>query len=151
VPTEVLQPGLKRLLDVRAAVGLRNSAHSLVKLMNPCAGPAVIVSSYTHPEYAVSMGGGVRADRRPPRCCCAAPKARWWPTRAACRRWTASIAAARAAAGRPQGHLTDCPICPGSGRRHHGRLHSATCCRARKPVPESMALQVEHILHLATT
>jgi anthranilate phosphoribosyltransferase len=48
-------PGLKRLLDVRRVVGLRNSSHSLVKLMNPCAGPAVVVSSYTHPEYAVSM------------------------------------------------------------------------------------------------
>jgi anthranilate phosphoribosyltransferase len=36
-------------------VGLRNPAHSLVKLMNPCEGPSVLVSSYTHPEYAVSM------------------------------------------------------------------------------------------------
>ena len=55
VPTEVLCPALKRLLDVRRVVGLRNPAHSLVKLMNPCAGKALIVSSYTHPEYAVSM------------------------------------------------------------------------------------------------
>ncbi|MDQ7743096.1 DNA-binding protein YbiB [Hydrogenophaga pseudoflava] len=55
VPTEVLHPGLKRLLDVRRAVGLRNPAHSLVKLMNPCDGRALIVGSYTHPEYAVSM------------------------------------------------------------------------------------------------
>jgi anthranilate phosphoribosyltransferase len=55
VPTEVLHPGLKRLLDVRRAVGLRNPAHSLVKLMNPCEGRALIVGSYTHPEYAVSM------------------------------------------------------------------------------------------------
>lgn len=55
-PTELLSPGLKRLLDVRRTVGLRNPAHSLVKLMNPCAGDAVIVSSYTHPEYAISMG-----------------------------------------------------------------------------------------------
>ncbi|PKO27934.1 MAG: DNA-binding protein YbiB [Betaproteobacteria bacterium HGW-Betaproteobacteria-9] len=55
VPTEVLLPGLKRLLDVRRAVGLRNPAHSLVKLMNPCEGRALIVGSYTHPEYAVSM------------------------------------------------------------------------------------------------
>ena len=55
VPTEVLHPGLKRLLDVRRVVGLRNTAHSLVKLMNPCAGRALIVGSYTHPEYAVSM------------------------------------------------------------------------------------------------
>lgn len=55
VPTEVLCPGLKRLLDVRRVVGLRNPAHSLVKLMNPTAGDALLVGSYTHPEYAVSM------------------------------------------------------------------------------------------------
>ena len=54
-PTEVLCPALKRLLDVRRVVGLRNPAHSLVKLMNPCQGKALIISSYTHPEYAVSM------------------------------------------------------------------------------------------------
>jgi len=55
VPTERLNAGLKRLLDVRRVVGLRNPAHSLVKLMNPCAGRALVVGSYTHPEYAISM------------------------------------------------------------------------------------------------
>jgi anthranilate phosphoribosyltransferase len=55
VPTEVLSTALKNLLDVRRVVNLRNPAHSLVKLMNPCQGRALIVSSYTHPEYAVSM------------------------------------------------------------------------------------------------
>jgi anthranilate phosphoribosyltransferase len=56
VPTEVLCPGLKRLLDVRRVVGLRNPAHSLVKLMNPSTeADALLVSSYTHPEYATSM------------------------------------------------------------------------------------------------
>ncbi len=55
VPTDLLCPGLARLLDVRRVVGLRNPAHSLVKLMNPCNGPTVLVSSYTHPEYAASM------------------------------------------------------------------------------------------------
>lgn len=55
VPTAVLLPGLKRLLDVRRAVGLRNPGHSLVKLMSPVDGPALIVGSYTHPEYALSM------------------------------------------------------------------------------------------------
>jgi len=55
-PTEVLCPSLKRVLDVRRVVGLRNPAHSLVKLMNPTtATDALLVSSYTHPEYAVSM------------------------------------------------------------------------------------------------
>ena len=55
IPTEVLCPALKRLLDVRRVVGLRNPAHSLVKIMSPCAGPSLVISSYTHPEYAVSM------------------------------------------------------------------------------------------------
>jgi anthranilate phosphoribosyltransferase len=55
-PTELLCPGLKRLLDVRRAVGLRNPAHSVVKIMNPCLGKALVVCSYTHPEYAISMG-----------------------------------------------------------------------------------------------
>jgi anthranilate phosphoribosyltransferase len=56
VPTELLCPALKRLLDVRRAVGLRNPAHSLVKIMNPCLGKSLVLSSYTHPEYALSMG-----------------------------------------------------------------------------------------------
>ncbi|RFO98263.1 DNA-binding protein YbiB [Rhodoferax lacus] len=54
-PTALLHAGLQRLLDVRRVVNLRNPAHSLVKLMQPCEGPQVLVTSYTHPEYAVSM------------------------------------------------------------------------------------------------
>ena len=55
-PTELLNPALKRLLDVRRVVGLRNPGHSVVKLMQPTTGPSVIVASYTHPEYARTMG-----------------------------------------------------------------------------------------------
>lgn len=54
-PTELLCPGLHKLLEVRRVVGLRNPAHSLVKLMNPGPSDSLIVSSYTHPEYAISM------------------------------------------------------------------------------------------------
>ena len=54
-PTELLSPALKRLLDVRRLLGLRNPAHSLVKLINPALGRSLVVSSFTHPEYAVSM------------------------------------------------------------------------------------------------
>jgi len=55
VPTAWLHPGLQRLLDVRRTVQLRNPAHSLVKLLAPCHGRQILVTSYTHPEYAVSM------------------------------------------------------------------------------------------------
>ncbi|MBS7806815.1 DNA-binding protein YbiB [Variovorax sp. PCZ-1] len=56
VPTTQLSPSLQRLLDVRRSIGLRNPAHSLVKLMNPTnRRDALIVTSYTHPEYLHSM------------------------------------------------------------------------------------------------
>lgn len=57
--TTTLLPGLQRLLDVRRVVGLRNSGHSLVKLMQPVA-DSLLVSSYTHPEYLHSMGALLR-------------------------------------------------------------------------------------------
>jgi anthranilate phosphoribosyltransferase len=59
--TEALSPALKRLLDVRRSVGLRNPAHSMVKLMNPTtSAQALIVTSYTHPEYLHSMTATLR-------------------------------------------------------------------------------------------
>ncbi len=52
-----LSPGLARLLAVRRVVGVRNSSHSLVKLMNPTGlAGSCIVGSYTHPEYLELMG-----------------------------------------------------------------------------------------------
>ena len=57
VATETLSLGLKKLLDVRRTIGLRNPAHSIVKLMNPVdvSQPACVITSYTHPEYLHSM------------------------------------------------------------------------------------------------
>jgi anthranilate phosphoribosyltransferase len=148
-PTELLSPGLKRLLDVRRVVGLRNSAHSLVKLMNPCAGPAVVVSSYTHPEYAISMAavfelmgstalllrgteGEVVADaRRMPQM-------------------DGFIAGQRVPLqeGR-KGTLTDLPDLPREIDAETTAAYIQDVLQDRKPVPTSMVLQVEHILRLA--
>ena len=55
VPIKQMSLGLWRLLQVRRTIGLRNTAHSLVKMLNPVNGPALIVSSYTHPEYEPTM------------------------------------------------------------------------------------------------
>ncbi|OOG48259.1 DNA-binding protein YbiB [Polaromonas sp. A23] len=148
VPTELLSPGLKRLLDVRRAVGLRNSSHSLVKLMNPCAGAAVIVSSYTHPEYAVSMAavfelmgstalllrgteGEVVADaRRLPQM-------------------DGFIAGKRITLQEGQkGTLTDLPDLPTEIDPETTASYIQEVLAGTKPVPASMALQVEHILRL---
>jgi len=54
-PIKQMSQGLWRLLQVRRTIGLRNTAHSLVKMLNPVNGPALIVSSYTHPEYEATM------------------------------------------------------------------------------------------------
>ena len=54
-PTRLLCEGLWSLLQVRRQTGLRNSAHSMVKLMNTVVGNSIQVASYTHPEYAASM------------------------------------------------------------------------------------------------
>ena len=150
-PTELLCPGLKRLLDVRKAVGLRNSSHSLVKLMNPSAGAAVIVSSYTHPEYAVSMAavfelmgstalllrgteGEVVADaRRLPQM-------------------DGFIRGQRIAleAGR-KGTLTDLPDLPREIDAESTAAYIHEVLQGAKPIPASMSLQLEHILHLAAS
>jgi anthranilate phosphoribosyltransferase len=51
--TELLCPPLARLLDVRRVIGLRNSGHTVAKLLDPVrAGPSFRVVNFTHPEYA---------------------------------------------------------------------------------------------------
>ncbi|MBC7605051.1 MAG: DNA-binding protein YbiB [Ramlibacter sp.] len=150
VPTEMLCPGLKRLLDARRTIGLRNSAHSLVKLMNPSDGPAVIVGSYTHPEYAISMAavfelmkstalllrgteGEVVADaRRLPQM-------------------DGFVNGVRLPLeeGR-KGTLTDLPDLPREIDAATTASYIRDVVAGRKSVPASMASQVEHILHLAS-
>jgi anthranilate phosphoribosyltransferase len=55
VHTSQLHKGLDRLLRVRETLALRNSGHSLVKLLAPTHTPSLLVTSYTHPEYLRSM------------------------------------------------------------------------------------------------
>lgn len=51
IHTGQLHAGLARLLAVREVVGLRNPGHSVVKLLQPSAGAAVLVVNYTHAQY----------------------------------------------------------------------------------------------------
>ena len=148
VPTEVLCPALKRLLDVRRVVGLRNPAHSLVKLMNPCKSKALVVSSYTHPEYAVSMAqtfelthtnglllrgteGEVVADaRRMPQM-------------------DAFINGQRQLLQEAQaGTLATLPDLPKTTDAVSTAAYIQLVLSGQQPVPASIAMQVEHILRL---
>lgn len=51
LPIDVLSPPLARLLALRERIGLRNSAHTVVKLLNPVHGTALRLVNYTHPPY----------------------------------------------------------------------------------------------------
>lgn len=51
VPIDVLSAPLARMLALRERIAQRNSAHVVVKLLNPFAGPALRLVNYTHPPY----------------------------------------------------------------------------------------------------
>jgi len=51
LPLTGLCPGMHSLLGLRSRLGVRNSAHSLVKLLNPFRGDAVLVAPATHPDF----------------------------------------------------------------------------------------------------
>jgi anthranilate phosphoribosyltransferase len=147
-PTDLLCPGLQRLLDVRRVVNLRNSAHSLVKLMNPCAGKSLLVSSYTHPEYALSMAATLEL----------------MGTHALLLRGTEGEAVADPRrvprmqgfiAGRPvelqeaqTGSLTALPELPKEIDEHSTASYIRRVLAGDSPVPAPIAQQVVHILHL---
>ena len=56
LPIEALAPRLDWMLSLRRVLGVRNSTHTLVKIMQPFAGPALRLVSYTHPEYLEMLG-----------------------------------------------------------------------------------------------
>lgn len=55
LPLAPLNPGLDALMALRPRMGLRNSSHSLGKLLDPAPGRSVRVVAVTHPEYVDSM------------------------------------------------------------------------------------------------
>ena len=56
IATDALCPPLARLLEVRRIVGVRNSGHTVAKLLAPCLGAQQLrVVNYTHPEYGTML------------------------------------------------------------------------------------------------
>lgn len=57
-----LSPGLDALLSLRPQLGVRNSAHSMTKMIDPLPGRSVRVVPVTHPEYLDKMTQFLRLD-----------------------------------------------------------------------------------------
>ncbi len=148
IPTSLLCPGLQRLLDVRRVVGLRNPAHSLVKLMNPCDSAAVVVSSYTHPEYAESMAATFRLVQ----ATALLLRGTEGEPVADPRRTPAMDAFADGEVTRVQeaqgGTLASVPGLPAPDVQSTARWIQAVL-DGQAPVPTSLALQVAHIVQLS--
>ena len=52
---DVLAPALARQLALRQVLGVRNSAHTLVKMLQPFGQPALRLVNYTHPAYRETL------------------------------------------------------------------------------------------------
>jgi anthranilate phosphoribosyltransferase len=56
MPIETLAPSLAHMLSLRRILGVRNSTHTIVKILQPFEGAALRLVSYTHPEYLQTLG-----------------------------------------------------------------------------------------------
>jgi anthranilate phosphoribosyltransferase len=152
--TEAMCPALARLLDVRRVVGLRNSGHTVAKLLAPCrSAPSLRVVNYTHPEYAVLLteflariganavlmrgteGEPVADPRRLPRLdAFLAGQARPDLSRAA-----------------QEGVLTELPVLPRSNDAATTAVYIQSVVSGEKPAPGPITRQVECLMQLAAT
>ena len=62
LPLARLNPGLDALMALRPRLGVRNSGHSVAKLLDAAPGRSVRVVAVTHPEYLDSMGQALLAQ-----------------------------------------------------------------------------------------
>ncbi|MFZ6798618.1 DNA-binding protein YbiB [Undibacterium sp. Di24W] len=68
MPIQILAPKMHRILAMRAVLGVRNSTHTLVKLLQPfvlSGHPALRLNSYTHPEYQLMLDTYLRTLHAP--------------------------------------------------------------------------------------
>jgi anthranilate phosphoribosyltransferase len=61
VELATLAPAVARLVALRAELGFRNTAHTVIKLVSPVEGPAVMVAHYTHGEYRARLSAAIEA------------------------------------------------------------------------------------------
>ncbi|MCU6434452.1 DNA-binding protein YbiB [Undibacterium sp. Jales W-56] len=55
ISIDALSPAMTRILAMRRILGVRNSTHTLVKMLQPFTGAALRLTSYTHPEYQTML------------------------------------------------------------------------------------------------
>ena len=148
VHTATLLPGLARLLAVRQIIGLRNPGHSVAKLLQPVAGPALLLGSYTHPEYLpmlqatlTQLGASALLSRGLEGEVCADP--RRTPQYDGFVNGNHQVLQARAA-----GTDSDIPGLPETIDADSTARYTEAVLAGQLPVPAALAQQVQHVRSL---
>jgi anthranilate phosphoribosyltransferase len=149
ISTDHLCPPLARLLEVRRIVGLRNSGHTMAKLLQPCAkGTALRVVNHTHPEYAAMLTGFLahtHADAVLMRGTEGEPVA---DPRRSPRLDVFVDGRARADLSRPahEGVLTELPVLPRTNDAATTAVYIQSVVSGEKPAPAPLTQQVDCLM-----
>lgn len=146
VLTETLCPPLQKLLDVRWVVGVRNSGHTVAKMIDPCVGARSLrLTSFTHPEFGALMsawaqrqavdamllrgteGEAVADPRRQPRI----------------DTWVAGTLRPEWSVPAQDGVVTEMPLLPREHDAATTALYIQAVLSGEKPAPAPLARQVQ--------
>jgi anthranilate phosphoribosyltransferase len=149
--TATLCPPLQTLLDVRQAVGLRNSGHTVAKMIHPFgAQRAVRLVNFTHPEFGALMTAWAQRERvdalllrgtegEP----VADPRRR--PRMDA---YVAGVASAAASCLAQDGVVSDMPLLPTERDAASTALYVQSLLAGERPMPAPVAQQIGAVLAL---
>jgi anthranilate phosphoribosyltransferase len=149
---DVLAPRLARLLSLRRILGVRNSTHTLVKILQPFNGPALRLTSYTHPEYFEMLSAYFTTAAPPERGDAFLMRGTEGETVANAKRaqqieWFHQ--GRRTVLVQRQEPVDDMPPMPLQSDASTTAKWILAALRGEEPVPAPIAGQVEHCLHIA--
>ncbi|NEX60872.1 DNA-binding protein YbiB [Noviherbaspirillum galbum] len=152
MPIEVLAPRLAGLLALRRVLGVRNSTHTLVKMLQPFDGPALRLTSYTHPEYLEMLTAYFTTAAPAERGDAFLMRGTEGETVANAKRaqqieWF--HAGTRTVLVQKQDPVDDLPPLPPQSDASTTALWIQSALEGREPVPAPIAAQVEHCLHIS--
>jgi anthranilate phosphoribosyltransferase len=147
-----LAPKLDRLLQMRRVLGLRNSTHTLVKIMQPFAQPALRLVSYTHPEYLTMLSDYFSTAADPARGDVFLMRGTEGETVANAKRANAITwfhGSELTTLVERQAPVDEAPPLPAASDAATTAAWIREALQGRQPVPAPIAEQVEHCLRVA--
>jgi anthranilate phosphoribosyltransferase len=156
-PIDTLSPAMARLLALRRVLGVRNSTHTLVKLLqpfSPAAGvPALRLVNYTHPPYRDSLSALFQAYPAAGTGGVLLARGTEGEAVADTRRqvqidWLDDGRLETLIEARPRDGAQDTPALPADRDADSTAQWIEDVLAGRLPVPEAIALQVETIARL---